>query len=189
MKYHGCRRHILNRWDIRKVLTVLVLTGFLTGIIYGNLIAKEYILSTGIFDQYYLDQYSKVSINANEYIWYIFRMRITPILFLLFAGCTKYKKIVSGIFIIWTGFSFGMIITTAVLKLKIQGVVLCMVSILPHFICYIAGYLMLLIYYMSYPNSRWSAAKTISLILFWLLGIITECYINPVMIDLFIRKM
>ena len=189
MKYHGCRRHILNRWDIRKILSVLLLTGFFSGIIYGNLCAKEYILSLGIFNEYFLEQYSGVRLNTEEYIWYIIRIRMTTIAFLILAGCTKYKKMIVGMFIIWTGFSFGLIITMAVLKLKIQGVLLCLISVLPHFICYIAGYMILVLYYLSYPNSKWNGVKTICFISFLLLGIITECYINPVIMEIILGKL
>lgn len=179
----------MNRWDIRKILISLLLTGFVGGIIYGNLFAKEYILSLGIFSEYFLEQYSGVSLNTEEYIWYVVRMRTTPIIFLVLACCTKYKKIIAGLFVVWTGFSFGLILTTAVLKLKIQGIILCLISILPHFVPYIAGYLMVILYYICYPNSKWTGAKTISFILFLLLGIITECYINPVIMDLFIGRL
>jgi len=179
----------LNRWDFRKIFTALMLLGFISGIIYGNLFAKEYILSIGIFHEYFVDQYLSIKVNIEEYLWYIIRNRITPILFLVLAGCTKYRKVIISLFIVWTGFSFGLILTAAIFKLKLKGIILCLISILPHFICYIGGYLMLLIYYMSYPNSRWTGAKTISFILFWLLGVISECYINPGLIELVLTKL
>ena len=94
----------------------------------------------------------------------------------------------AGLFIIWTGFSFGLIITAAVLKLKLIGIIFCLASILPHFICYIGGYLMLLLYNMLYPESRWNGTKTFSFIIFLLLGIISECYINPGLMDLVLAK-
>lgn len=189
MKYHGCGRHILNQLDFRKIFTALILSGFLSGIIYGNVIAKEYILSLGIFDEYLLNQYSRLNVNIEEYIWYIIRIRITPVIFLLLAGCTKYRKIIISLFIVWTGFSFGLILTAAIIRLQAKGIIVCLISILPHFICYIGGYLMLLIYYISYPNSRWTGAKTISFILFWLLGVVSECYINPGLIELVFTRL
>ena len=189
MKYHGCGRHILNQLDFRKIFTALTLVGFLSGIIYGNIFAKEYILSMGIFDEYLLNQYSGVNVSIEEYIWYIIRIRIAPVIFLIFAGCTKYRKIIISLFIVWTGFSFGLILTTAIIRLQLKGIIICLISILPHFICYIGGYLMLLIYYMSYPNSRWTGAKTISFILFWLLGVVSECYINPGLIGLVLKRL
>lgn len=179
----------MNQLDLRKVFTALTLVGFLTGIIYGNVFAKEYILSMGIFDEYLLSQYSGLNVRIEEYIWYIIRVRIVPVIFLIFAGCTKYKKIASSVFIVWTGFSFGLILTSAIIRLQIKGIIVCLISILPHFICYIGGYLMLLIYYMTYPNSRWTTMKTFSFILFWLLGVISECYINPGLIELVIKRL
>ena len=57
--------------------------GFLFGVIYVNLIAKNYIAEPGIFSDYFLSQYQTVKIEAEEYIWYLIRLRAVPFLALL----------------------------------------------------------------------------------------------------------
>lgn len=175
--------------EVKKILIVLFMVGFLSGIVYANLFAKPYIVSMGIFSDYFLEQFSSVNINIDEYFCYIFRMRIAPLIFLGIAGCTKYKKIIGSVWILWTGFSCGIILTTAVLKLNIKGIVLCLTGILPHFVCYIAAYIIVLLYLFTYPEIRWNNSKTISIILFMLLGLVSECYINPVLMEIIIKML
>lgn len=186
MKYHGCERCIVKVQEIKKITTIIITLGFLGGILYVNMFAKNYVLSMGIFSDYFLSQYAGNSIKIDEYIWYILRIRILPIMIMIIIGNTCYRRIAGTIFILWTGFLSGVILSTAVLKLSIKGVVLCVISVLPHFICYVAAYAMLLVYSLTYPNTKWNKTKTISLILFVMLGIISECYINPVLLDIYI---
>lgn len=175
--------------NVKKVLLGLFMFGFLVGIIYANLFAKAYILSMGIFDDYFLSGYRGTDLNTGEYIFYIARIRMIPVFLLGIAMCTNFKKIAGGICLIWTGFSGGLILTSSVLKMGIKGILLCLIGIIPHYICYIAAYLMLLLYIFTYPDIRWSGTKSVSFLLFLLLGIISECYINPVLMDIFIKAL
>ena len=53
--------------------------------------------------------------------------------------------------------------TSSVLKMGVKGIILCLIALTPHFIFYIAGYLILLWYFFSYPESRWNLSKTVEL--------------------------
>lgn len=173
--------------EIKKAASTIFMLGFFVGIIYSNVFAKEYIFSTGIFSDYFFEQYSVHMINDKDYLFFIMRIRLLPLFVVGIASCTKYKKLVASILILWTGFSSGLLFTAATLKLGLRGIVLCIAGILPHYICYIASYSILVIYMYTYPNNRWNYTKVMSLIIFILLGIISECYINPVIIELFIK--
>ena len=182
-------RHILKKWNLSRTFAVLFMIGFLVGIVYTNLFAKSYVLSMGIFSDLFLKRFSEMDFVMEEFILYIVKIRVVPVLFLIILGCTKYKKISASFCLLWTGFSFGLIMTTAVFKLNIKGILLCIIGLCPHFICYAAAYVMLLIYLFEYPGVRWNHSKTISFVLFILLGIITECYINPIMMNVFIQTL
>jgi len=186
MNYHRYGRHQLEVRDIKKAASSIFMLGFFTGIIYVNVIAKTYVASMGIFSDYFLEQYSVNHLDTKEYLFYILQIRIIPLLILSIAGCTKYKKTASSIFLLWTGFSGGIIFTAATFKLGIKGIGLCIVSILPHFILYIAAYVILILYLYSYPNIKWNSTKTMSVIIFIMTGIVSECYINPVILEIFI---
>lgn len=77
----------------------------------------------------------------------------------------------------------------AVLKMGLKGMVLCLVALTPHFFFYIAGYMILLWYFFSYPASKWNASKTICMILFVAVGILLESYVNPMLMQLFLRTL
>ena len=189
MKYHECGRRILRVWEVKRLSLVLFMLGFFVGIIYVNVFARNYMISVGIFSDYFLEQYSKHVIRIDEYFLRVIQIRIFPITVLGILAGTNYKKLAGSIYILWTGLLFGMLLTTAVLKLGIKGVVLCLIGVLPHYICYVSAYAMILIYMITYPDVRWNSSKTISMIIFMMLGIITECYINPVLMDIFMKTL
>lgn len=60
-------------------LPMLYLIGFGTGILYANFIAKNYITMTGIFHEYFLNQYTQVKIINEDYLWYLLRWRVMPL--------------------------------------------------------------------------------------------------------------
>lgn len=49
-----------------------------------------------------------------------------------------------------SAFSIGILLTVAVIKMGMKGVLLCIVSVIPQTICYVPAYLVLLIYCMQY---------------------------------------
>ena len=52
----------------KKILIVFCMLGFLTGIVYANLMSKDYIASMGIFNEFFLTQYSQAEIDVIEYM-------------------------------------------------------------------------------------------------------------------------
>lgn len=173
--------------EVKKIICIIFMMGFFAGILYLNIFARASLMSTGIFDSYFMEQYSGYKLNTMSYIWYVIKLRAVPVICLLIVSRTRLGKVAGGIFLAWTGFASGMILTMAVFRLGIKGIFLCIVGVLPHFICYITVYIMLFIYLFCYPNTRWNATKTVSMVLFMLLGIITESYINPVLMDIYMK--
>lgn len=161
--------------------------GFLIGIVYANLISKDYIASIGIFSDFFLSQYSQAEIDVMEYMWYIIRVRVIPLALVAALGCTRIRKGIVGGFLAWTGFCAGMIMTSAVLKMGVKGLILCLIALTPHFLFYAAGYLVLLWYLFTYPEARWNLAKTVSMALFIAVGVLLECYVNPIIMELFLK--
>ena len=154
--------------------------GFLLGILYVNLIMKQYTAEPGIFSDYFLKQYQSVSIVAEEYIWYLIKIRAVPFLILLGLAFTKMRKAASIAFLVWTGFSSGMLLSMAVLSMGIKGSILCIVGILPQFLLYVPAYMVIIWYSYTYPQNKWNTQKSIFLGLTMLVGIILEAYVNPI---------
>lgn len=173
----------------KRFLVLFCMLGFFVGIVYANLISEDYVAGMGIFSDFFLEQYIQTEVDAAEYLWYVSRVRMVPALLLCALGCTKFRKAVASGFLLWTGFSAGMIMTSAVLKMGMKGIILCIVALLPHFIFYVAGYMILLWYLFTYPESKWNLSKTVSVLLFTAVGIIMECYVNPVIMQMFLKTL
>ena len=177
----------MNFREVKKIICVIFMIGFFAGIIYLNVFARTYLLSVGIFDDYFLEQYTGNKVDTASYMWYIAKNRIYPVLLLSVIMNTRFGRSAGCVFLGWTGFASGMILTTAVFKLGIKGILLCIIGVLPHFVCYITVYIMLYSHMFCYPDVRWNTTKTVSVVLFMLLGIITEVYMNPVLMDVYIK--
>lgn len=173
----------------KKQLTVFYMAGFLIGILYANLISKRYITSSGIFSEYFLSQYASIEVIAEEYIAYIFRVRIFPMITVIIFGQTKLRKLMVFFSFIWIGFSGGMLIVAAIVQLGAKGILLCMIGITPQFLFYILAYMVVLWHFYRYPISKWNYGKTVFVVLTMVLGIVTEAYVNPILMKMFINAM
>ncbi len=170
----------------RKQLFAFFMPGFLFGVLYVNLIMKKYTAEPGIFSDYFLKQYQSAQIVAGEYMWYLLRVRAVPFLVLLGLAFTKIRKAASVTFIVWTGFSGGMLLSMAVLGMGIKGSILCMVGILPQFLLYVPAYMVVIWYSYTYPQNRWNTQKSIFIGLAMTVGILLEAYINPILVQAFL---
>ena len=173
----------------QKYVLLAGMTGFVLGICSANLWMKEYILDIGIFNQFFLEQYNRLEIVYEEYFWYLIKNRGVFLLILTAAAGTKDRKSAVILTVIWLGFCVGMVICTAIARLGIKGIVLCVIAVMPQGVFYILSGILLFEYMLEYPVVRWNSGKTIKLIMLVLLGMITECYVNPVIIRMFLKTL
>ncbi|MDO4311689.1 MAG: stage II sporulation protein M [Eubacteriales bacterium] len=170
-----------------RVMVLFYMAGFLGGILYTNLVSKDYVAALGIFNDYFLNQYIQTDIADGSYLWYLIKVRLTPLLCIMFLGATRVRKLTVVVFLIWTGFLCGMIFTSATLKMGVKGIVLCLAALLPQMIFYVIGYAILLIGVYYYPKIGWNFQKTIAVLLAICIGIALECYMNPVLVKMFLK--
>lgn len=173
----------------KKWFVLCYMAGFFVGILYANLVSGDYIAGTGILDDYFLEQYAQTEIDTAEFLWYVAYLRLLPAMLLFALGCTRLRKGAALAYIAWTGFSCGMILVTAVMKMGVKGIILCLICLTPQILCYAAGYIMLLWFLFAYPSVRWNMSKTTCFALFMLMGILLECYVNPVIVKMFLRTL
>ena len=174
---------------LRKQLLAFFMPGCLIGVLDLNLLAKKYVAEPGIFSEYFLDQFQTVKIVAEEYVWYLLRLRVLPFLVLLALSMTKMRRIGAVLFLVWTGMSAGILISTSVLSMGIRGSFLCIAGILPQFLLYIPAYLVLLWYCWSYPQTQWNRQKTVFVLTALAVGILLEIYVNPVLMRAFLSTL
>lgn len=175
--------------ESKRNFVLFYMAGFFVGILYANLISGDYILNAGILDDFFLEGYIKADIDMSGYFCYVAYVRLLPAAVLAASASTKFRKGAALGCIVWTGFSCGIILAAAVMKMGVKGIVLCLISMLPQCICYVIAFIMLLWFLYFYPQVRWNVSKTICFCVFMLLGIVLECYVNPVIVKLFLQTL
>lgn len=121
----------MKMFHVKRQLLALFMPGFLLGILYVNLEAEQFAAGAGIFSEYFLKQYRAADILTGEYIWYLLQVRLLPFLVLLGSAFTKFRKAAVILFLIWTGFSAGLLFSMAVLGMGVKGSILCIAGMLP----------------------------------------------------------
>ncbi len=170
-----------------RIMMLFFMAGFLGGILYTNLLSRDYVATIGIFNDYFLNQFVQTDIMNGAYLWYLIRIRMAPLLGMIFLGALSFRKSAVTIFLIWTGFLFGMIFTSATLKIGVKGILLCVGAMLPHMIFYVFGYAVFLAGLYYYPKIGWNFQKTMLVFLAICIGIGLECYISPVLVRMILK--
>lgn len=166
----------------RRQMFMLFMPGFLCGILYVNFVVPSYLTDMGVFNLHFLEQYAEAKFVAKDYLLYLVGVRLLPFGILSGVMCTRMRKISSFLFLVWTGFSWGILLTMAVFYMGLKGIVFCIIGILPQFVFYVPAYVILLWYGMSYPRSVWNHQKTIFVTVMMLTGLLLEAYVNPVLL-------
>lgn len=168
---------------------LVYMLGFFLGIIYLNIASGKYIVDAGIWGEWFKNQYLNYDLKSLDYMWYVAQIRCLPIGGLVILSGTKFRKLAAYLFFLWIGLASGVTLTSAVLALGVKGIILCIVCMFPHFLCYIPACIMLLVYLLRYPESVWNLTKTISFLLFLGMGIALECMVNPVLLKMFLKTL
>ena len=103
----------MKKFHTGKRILTLFMPGFLFGIIYTNFIARQYVAEPEVFSDYFLQQFLQTRIVAQEFIWYVLKVRAIPFAVLLGLAFTKMRKMTASLFAIWTGISGGILLSIA----------------------------------------------------------------------------
>ncbi len=156
------------------------------GILFANLTVRDYVTTSGIYNPYFLKQYAQSDIQAGEYILYLCGIRLIPLALIALLGQTRVRRILSIVVFAWAGFSAGTIVCAGILNMGIQGIVFWVIAMVPQFLFYAFAYLIVLWYFFTVPQSRWNLGKTLFVLLFMAAGLITEAYVNPILMQMFL---
>lgn len=171
-----------------RVVILIYMIGFLLGIVYMNMSAGEYISSMGIFNRNFAEQFRKTDIDGVQYLGYLVRLRVLPAIILALIGTTRFRRIGSAVFLVWTGMLCGVYFTCAVMNHGVSGVLFCVVGLLPHMACYLFAYGILLMTIFFYPKKQWNYEKTIAFCLAICMGIALEYKVNPVLVKMILKR-
>lgn len=173
--------------DRQNIFFLIVLLGFVLGILYTNFFASDYLAMTGVFSGYYLQEFASKEWELAEYLPRLLWIRIAPMMGLLMVAYSRLHKVGVVMFLIWTGFLWGIYMSIGVIQLGIVGVVFCVLGMFPQMLFYVPAYLIILIFAFKYPDSQWSVLKIGVVMMCMVSGIGVECQLNPQILKWFIE--
>ena len=101
---------------------------------------------------------------------------------------TRFRRIGSTVFLVWTGILCGVYFTCAVMNHGVSGVLFCVVGLLPHMACYLFAYGILFMTIFFYPKKQWNYEKTIAFCLAICMGIALEYKANPILVKMILKR-
>lgn len=168
----------------------VILAAFLIGCVGTTFLGKDFLTTYGILNNYFLNQYTYQAIDGKRLLCHILfeRGRAAFTIFLLgrvmpgrfFSLMLKSAVAVTG----------GFLLTVALINLGIRGILICLCGLLPQWLFYMIA----LFYYADRRRAvtaNWRGNRQMGNFFEYLLqgailfssmtlGIITECYVNPI---------
>lgn len=166
---------------------LILVLGFFVGILFENFLFSDSDVGMVLFQEYFLQNFSKVDMKANDFLVYIFVQRIKIFVIVLLLGNLKWKKSVVGCCLAYVGILFGAICVQSVVWLGMKGIFLCVLALFPHSIFYGMGYWVYFYYLYEEGRSRWTVEKTTFVVIMMLMGMLMEAYVCPFFMKLYLR--
>lgn len=166
---------------------------FILGIITANLLGKDWFMTYGGLDQYVLSEIGMQEISYDKYFLYVCWQRIRLVIVMLILAKLVRKNILVYVCLCLLTFSFGFLLSMAVLESGIIGILIISGAVFPQVLPYMAAFYLwqkLMISGSQKVTYKYHSKRTIKqkmpmigyyLIIFLLVicGIILESYVNP----------
>ncbi len=185
------------RMPYGSIFLFMFLGGFLGGIIFGNVawsIRPGAITGLNILNA---GSWMKINGSVKNYLHYLTRERLRGPVLLMVLGFTTCGMAAVYLALIWFGFLGGLICSAALLQLGVMGMLNLLGSLFLPIICYLPGIAILFnqVFLMSEKSSKKSIDGMkeygkyllicVLILLLLVVGILVECYVNPVIVNLF----
>lgn len=175
-----------------------LLGAFVAGIFFANLMGRDAVSNAGVLNDYFVEKFQYTEINGQNLFFYIIGERVPMLLLLLILAVTS-LGIAGGILMLdWQGFSVGFMLSTAIAKYGVKGILLVLGSLFPQYVFYFPVYILychLAIYLRQrlhkdrmgngsdrrYTYGAWLVAA-IGIQLIFITGIFLESYLNPIIL-------
>lgn len=162
-----------------KKLIVFTL-GIILSVVYFYLFKKMLINKIDILKTTSIQNLQSIKINNIALLKYVLQERITQTLIILLCTCSAYNIILLyGVFV-YLGFHVGLLLMVSVYNYSFMGILLCIVSLFPHGIFY-GLFLIEICKVAGYDDGKYyNKGKTIIIcLLYYVIGILSESFINP----------
>lgn len=166
---------------------LILVLGFFVGILLENFLFAESDAGMVLFQEFFLQNFSKSDLKANDFLVYIFIQRVKTFVIVLLLGNLKWKKSVAGCCLAYVGMLFGAISVQSVVWLGMKGIILCVLALFPHSIFYGMAYWIYFYYLVEEGRRRWTVEKTTFVVVMMLMGMLLEAYVCPFFIKIYLR--
>lgn len=169
-----------------------ILGGMLCSFIFLWFFGKKILADEMFFGERLFGEMQYLEYNRIAYLSYLIKMRGVQIAFIIFMACIHKKRAGLGIWAWMTGIGFGVGAYAMLQKWGVFGVPGYFMMMLPHYLCYFYAYSKSYsIDYIGQNQRRGSMGEggrmlqKMIIIGVVIIGILTECYVNPFFIKLF----
>ena len=99
----------------KHILILIFFTGLCLGVIYANWKLDTFLEQKGVFQTFFLSEYARITVQKKEYLFYLLKIRLIPLILLLTLSVSRYRKPVGMIWLAGNSFLLGLLFVTAVL--------------------------------------------------------------------------
>ena len=180
-------------WSYQKSISpgtclILFFAGLLAGILFVQTLSDDSF--AGIFSEYFLNQYASLEIDGQRLFRYVGGYRCSQYVLLVCCGAVPAAPVLVGAFLFFLGMTWGTMISISTVRLGLKGVLICVAGVVPQILFYLPAFGWILLWIWNGGSSRkkyWFLVGTG--VFFLLFGIVTEVYLNPLLLQQILRKM
>ncbi len=178
-------------WNLREhvwpsICTALFFAGLLLGILW---VQTSRFSVEGIFCAIFLNQYASLQLDRGKLMIYIGRYRLGQYLFLVCCGGLSFAPVILYMVMLFLGFVCGSVLGVSTVQLGIQGILICAIGVVPQIFFYLLAYGWVFLWVMQKGRSkRRYLLLALAGLCVLMAGIMTESYLNPLLLQQFLRK-
>lgn len=167
---------------------ILFFAGILAGILFVQS-QKESALA-GIFSEYFLNQYASLKMDYKRLFRYVGGYRCGQYLCLICCGTLAAAPLLFGGLLFLLGMTWGTMISLSTIRLGFKGVVICVFGLLPQLFFYLPafGWIWMWFWQNGYSRKKYLLLAGVGFF-FLFFGIISEVYLNPLILQHILRKL
>ncbi len=167
---------------------LLLFSGLFVGI--GLVQMQKEAQFSGIFSEYFLNQYASLRIDTGKLLGYVGRCRAGQYMLLICLGGLSAASAALGILLFGVGILLGTVLSISALRLGLKGILICAMGVVPQIFFYIPAFGWVFLWVRRGGNSRKKYLfLSLAGALFLLFGILTEVYVNPPLLQQLLRRM
>ncbi|MBQ7780729.1 MAG: stage II sporulation protein M [Lachnospiraceae bacterium] len=185
-----------------RLISRIMIIGFVVGILIMNIGKKILLENTGLLSEYTLYDMKYSAIDSNAFFVYVLQKRIGVMLVLAVLSTTWLGMAAAWTGAAWLGISFGMLVMASLLRYGLKGILLVGTGVFPQALIYFPVALFMLqwsyefcsaIYYPerlqmgkeSFGKNQLLRKKMIQFLFLLgvvIIGCILESYVNPTLV-------